>query len=266
MHNYKQLGERYVAQSIANSGTNPNSHSPTPSLFRSLWAEIYVAANIYSNPASKLKRRVGCMTPDVMPALESGTDAGTSRVLQAVPRYIRFGPFQIDQQREEVTQNGSRIKLQGKVYQVLLALLEKPGEVVTREELRQHLWPAEKQVNYDANVNTTVNKLRQTLGDSSDRPLYVETIPRKGYCFVAQSEFSDHPAAPHPPATVSTTTSAGESVPTQPQQQSTGEGKRVDSSFWVTLGMIGLILAGMLLGAGIATLWNMHIAPVNPWP
>jgi DNA-binding winged helix-turn-helix (wHTH) protein len=203
-----------------------------------------------------------------MPALESETDAGTSRVLQAVPRYIRFGPFQIDQQREEVTRNGLRIKLQGKVYQVLLALLEKPGEVVTREELRQHLWPAETQVNYDANVNTTVNKLRQTLGDSSDKPLYVETIPRKGYCFRAQPEFSDHPATSHPPATVSTTSSAGESVPTQTQERHapTGEGKRVDSSFWITLGMIGLVLAGMLLGAGIATLWNTHMAPVNPWP
>jgi DNA-binding winged helix-turn-helix (wHTH) protein len=217
-------------------------------------------------PRLSLEEKVGCMTPDVMPALESETDAGTSRVSQAVPRYIRFGPFQIDQQREEVTQNGSRIKLQGKVYQVLLALLEKPGEVVTREELRQRLWPAETQVNYDANVNTTVNKLRQTLGDSSDKPLYVETIPRKGYCFMAQPEFSDHPKTSYPPATVSTTTSAGESIPTQPQQRLSGEGKRVESSFWITLGMIGLVLAGMLLGAGIATLWNTHIAPINPWP
>ncbi len=203
------------------------------------------------------------MTPDVMTALESGTDAGTGPVLQAMPRYIRFGPFQIDQQREEVTQNGSRIKLQGKVYQALLALLEKPGEVVTREELRQHLWPAETQVNYDANVNTTVNKLRQTLGDSSDKPLYVETIPRKGYCFMLQPEFSDHPATSHQPTTVSTTTSAGESLP---RNALTGEGKRIDSSFWVTLGMIGLVLGGMLLGAGIATLWNTHMAPINPWP
>src|SRR5258708_36104236 len=206
------------------------------------------------------------MTPYVMPAVEIGTDAGTSRVLQAVPRYIRFGPFQIDQQREEVTQNGWRIKLKGKVYQALLAFLEKPGEVVTREELRQHLWPAETQVNYDANVNTTVNTRRQTLGDSSDKPLYVETIPRKGYCFMAQAEFSDHAATSHLRATVSATTSAGESVPTQPQRRPTSEGKRVDSSFWVTLGMIGLVLAGMLLGAGIATLWNTHMAPVTPWP
>jgi DNA-binding winged helix-turn-helix (wHTH) protein len=208
------------------------------------------------------------MTPYVMPTLESGTDGGTVRVLPTGPRYIRFGAFQIDKQREEVTQNGSRLKVQGKVYQVLLALLEKPGEVVTREELRQRLWPAEALVNYDANVNTTVNKLRQTLGDSSDMPLYVETIPRKGYCFVAQPEFSERPAPSHPRATVATTTSAGGLASTQPQEREStaGEAKLMDSSFWMTLGVIGLVLAGMLLGAGIATLWNTHLAPVNPWP
>jgi len=208
------------------------------------------------------------MTPNAVPTLESGTDVETGRVPPAAPRYIRFGAFQIDQQREEVTQNGTRLKLQGKVYQALLALVEKPGEVVTREELRQRLWAAETQVNYDANVNTTVNKLRQTLGDSSDKPLYVETIPRKGYCFVAHPEFSDHPAPWHARPTVSTTTSAGESFSTPPQQRQAAAGgtKWADSSFWVTLGVIGLILAGMILGAGIATLWNTHLAPVNPWP
>jgi DNA-binding winged helix-turn-helix (wHTH) protein len=208
------------------------------------------------------------MTPDVMPTLEGGTDAGTSRVLQAGLRYIRFGSFQIDQQREEVTQNGSRLKLQGKVYQVLLALLEKPGEVVTREELRQRLWPAETLVNYDANVNTTVNKLRQTLGDSSDKPLYVETIPRKGYCFVAQPEFSEHLATSHSLMTMSTMPAgpATGQASAEPRHAPSGVAKPVDSSFWVTLGVIGLVLAGMLLGAGIATLWNTHMAPVNPWP
>ena len=208
------------------------------------------------------------MKLDVMPTLEGGTDAGTSQVLQAGPRYIRFGSFQIDQQREEVTQNGSRLKLQGKVFQILLALLEKPGEVVTREELRQRLWPAETLVNYDANVNTTVNKLRQTLGDSSDKPLYIETVPRKGYCFVGQPEFSDHLATSHPLTTISTTPAAAATgrASADPRHAPSGDPKAADSSFWVTLGVIGLVLAGMLLGAGIATLWNAHMAPVNPWP
>jgi DNA-binding winged helix-turn-helix (wHTH) protein len=208
------------------------------------------------------------MKPDVVPTLEGGTDAGSNQALQVGSRYIRFGSFQLDQQREEVTQNGSRLKLQGKVYQVLLALLEKPGEVVMREELRQRLWPAETLVNYDANVNTTVNKLRQTLGDSSDKPLYIETIPRKGYCFVAQPEFSNHPVTSHPLATMSTTPAASATghASAEPRHAPSGHPRLVDSSFWVTLGVIGLVLAGMLLGAGIATLWNTHMAPVNPWP
>jgi DNA-binding winged helix-turn-helix (wHTH) protein len=136
------------------------------------------------------------MTPEVMPMLDAGGPPNSLRTTLATARYIRFGPLQIDQQRQEVTRNGTRLKLQGKVYQVLLALLEKPGEVVTREELRQRLWPADTHVNYDANVNTTVNKLRQALGDSSDKPLYIETVPRRGYCFVMQPEMSEHPAAP----------------------------------------------------------------------
>jgi len=80
------------------------------------------------------------------------------------------------------------MRLPGKVFQTLVALLEKPGEVVTREVLRERLWPEGTFVNYDANVNTTVNKLRLALGDSSDSPSYIETIPRIGYCFVGQVE------------------------------------------------------------------------------
>jgi DNA-binding winged helix-turn-helix (wHTH) protein len=204
------------------------------------------------------------MAPDAMPTLETGMEVEAGRI--PAPRYIRFGPFQIDQQREEVTHNGSRLKLQGKVYQVLLALLEKPGEVVTREELRQRLWP-DALVNYDANVNTTVNKLRQMLGDSPDKPIYVETIPRKGYCFVGRPEFSDQAAASQPGAASATNPSSEADQARAGQRQAFPFGSRLaDSSFWVTLGVLGLVLAGMLLGAGIATLWNTHLAPLNPWP
>jgi DNA-binding winged helix-turn-helix (wHTH) protein len=135
------------------------------------------------------------MSPEVISMLEPDEPATSDRTLLSSGRYVLFGPFRIDQQRQEVTRDGSRLKLQGKVYQVLLTLLEKPGDVVTREELRVRLWPADTHVNYDANVNTTVNKLRQALGDSSDKPLYIETIPRKGYCFLLQPEVSDE--SPH---------------------------------------------------------------------
>lgn len=175
---------------------------------------------------------------------------------------MRFGPFQVDQQRQEVTKNGSRLKLQGKVYQVLVALLEKPGEVVTREELRQRLWPADTHVNYDANVNTTVNKLRQALGDSTDKPLYIETIPRKGYCLVVASEGSDVSPAPLAPNVVS----EGASSTASPSAVTVLTAPR--SGFWVPLGVVGLILAGMLLGAGITitTLVLGHFAQATRWP
>jgi DNA-binding winged helix-turn-helix (wHTH) protein len=179
--------------------------------------------------------------------------AGPGRVLTLTSRYIRFGPFQVDQHRQEVSKNGARLKLQGKVYQVLLALIEKQGEVVTRDELRFRLWPADTHVNYDANVNTTVNKLRQALGDSSEKPLYIETIPRKGYCLVVQPEFADTPVAVIPAAPQASTNR-------KPHSDTASSAK---TDIWITLGIIGLIVAGMLLGAGIAKLWIRQFAPVT---
>jgi len=200
------------------------------------------------------------MTPEVIAMREAEPENLAPTILSS-GRYIHFGPFQIDQQRQEVSKGGSRLKLQGKVYQVLLALLEKPGEVVTREELRQRLWPAETHVNYDANVNTTVNKLRQALGDSPDKPLYIETIPRKGYCLVVQPDVTNKPesAAAMVPAVAPQQTVA-------PITESVAGSTFSKSDMWVTLGIIGLILAGMLLGAGITSLWIRHFTPINPWP
>ena len=152
--------------------------------------------------------------------------------------------------------NGIRLKLQGKVYQTLLTLLEKPGEVVTREELRTRLWPADTHVNYDANVNTTVNKLRIALGDSSDKPLYIETIPRKGYSLLVQPEISDRVGNTH--AVQNGAHREGEET-TFPR----GLFKLSKSDLWVVLCAIGLILTGMLLGAGIMRFWMSHSSPAS---
>jgi DNA-binding winged helix-turn-helix (wHTH) protein len=198
------------------------------------------------------------MSPEVISMREPDEPTTSERVLLTSGRYVHFGPFRIDQQRQEVTRNGSRLKLQGKVYQVLLTLLEKPGEVVTREELRIRLWPADTHVNYDANVNTTVNKLRQALGDSSDKPLYIETIPRKGYCLLVHTEVTDK----SPQTYLAQSESAAVAAPDS--SASSGSLVLSKSNVWVVLGVIGLILAGMLLGAGITRLWINHVAPTAP--
>ena len=200
------------------------------------------------------------MAPNVIPTLESLMEEPAHVTPPASPRFIRFGPFQVDQQRQEVVRDGSRLKLQGKVYQVLVALLEKSGEVVTREELRQRLWPADTHVNYDANVNTTVNKLRQVLGDSTDKPLYIETIPRKGYCLVVHPEATDIPLVPVHASPEVESAAVARGVP---ERVSTSR-----SGFWVPIGVVGLILAGMLLGAGITitTLLVGHFAQATRWP
>jgi DNA-binding winged helix-turn-helix (wHTH) protein len=201
------------------------------------------------------------MSPEVISMREPDEPTTSERMLLASGRYVLFGPFRVDQHRQEVTRNGARLKLQGKVYQVLLTLLEKPGEVVTREELRTRLWPADTHVNYDANVNTTVNKLRQALGDSSDKPVYIETIPRKGYCLLVQPEVSDKP----PQISHAQSQSTTDVAPVGPSAALTPAAfKFSKSDLWIVLGVIGLILAGMLLGAGITRLWIYHSVHASP--
>jgi DNA-binding winged helix-turn-helix (wHTH) protein len=196
------------------------------------------------------------MTTGVVPmqARYDPTSAESSSLSSG--RYIRLGPFQIDQQRQEITKNGEKLKLQGKVYRVLMTLLEKPGEVVTREELRQRLWPAETYVNYDANVNTTVNKLRLALGDSSDRPIYIETIPRKGYCLLVQPEISATPTM------VTTLVSEPGDLPVNLSENGDA---RPRAAMWNVVVIIGLLFLGILLGATLTRLWISHFAPTGPW-
>jgi len=101
------------------------------------------------------------------------------------PRVVRFGVFDVDMQARQLCKAGLRVKLQDQPFQVLAALLERPGEVVTREELRQRLWPADTFVDFDLSLNGALKKLRYALGDVADSPTFIETIPRRGYRFIA---------------------------------------------------------------------------------
>ncbi len=104
-------------------------------------------------------------------------------------RVVRFGSFELALGSRELRKQGLRIKLQDQPLAVLCLLLEHPGEVVPREEIRQKVWAADTFVDFDVGVNNAVKKLRQALGDSADAPRYIETIPRRGYRFLAPVEF-----------------------------------------------------------------------------
>jgi cholera toxin transcriptional activator len=105
-------------------------------------------------------------------------------------RFVRFGVFEVDLTAGELRKNGMKLRLQGQPFQVLAVLLERPGQVVTREELQQKLWPSDTFVDFDHSLNTAVNKVREVLSDSASNPRYVETLARRGYRFIApvQSE------------------------------------------------------------------------------
>src|SRR5437763_14142466 len=99
------------------------------------------------------------------------------------PQVVRFGVFEVDLRAGELRKRGVRIRLQEQPLQVLAVLLEQPGQLVTREELKQKLW-AGTIVDFDHSINTTINKLREALGDSADTPRFIETLPRRGYRFI----------------------------------------------------------------------------------
>jgi DNA-binding winged helix-turn-helix (wHTH) protein len=177
---------------------------------------------------------------------------------KAAERYLCFGQFQVDLQREELFKEGSRVRIGSKVFQVLLALVERPGETVTREALRARLWPGDTFVNYDANVNTTVNKLRLVLGDSPEKPMYVETIPRQGYCFLGTVERGNELLQTSGVLTIAAP-DAVDGLAAQPEVSSIIARKIISGRFAAlfTNGWgAAILLCGVLIGVGIVLL--MH--------
>ncbi len=101
-----------------------------------------------------------------------------------VTRY-RFGPFELDPEEGALSRNGIRVRLQDLPYRLLLMLVERPGEIVTREEVRQRLWPENTFVEFDNSLGVAIRKVRESLNDNAEAPNYVATIPRRGYRFIA---------------------------------------------------------------------------------
>ncbi|HST08871.1 MAG TPA: winged helix-turn-helix domain-containing protein [Terriglobales bacterium] len=123
------------------------------------------------------------------------------------PPVVRFADFEVDVRVGELRKHGRRLRLQEQPLRVLAMLLDRPGELVSREELRLSLWPADTFVDFDHGLNSAVARLREKLNDSAEAPRYVETVPRKGYRFIGQVqelEPEPAPASPSPPTTVQT--------------------------------------------------------------
>src|ERR1700758_4544567 len=101
---------------------------------------------------------------------------------------VRFGAFELDRDAGELRRQGARLKWQQQPLQMLQVLRQRPGEVVTREELQQKIWPSDTFVDFDHGINNAIKRLREALGDTADTPLYIETLPRRGYRFIGKIE------------------------------------------------------------------------------
>src|SRR5437868_1560493 len=129
------------------------------------------------------------------------------------PTIARFGAFELDVRTGELRKHGAKVRLGRQPIQILQILLERPGEIVTREELQRRLWPSDVFVDFDSGLNTAANRLRIALGDSAENPRYIETLARVGYRFIAPIEVvepieivepTSSPAEPRPQARRST--------------------------------------------------------------
>src|SRR5438445_828815 len=106
----------------------------------------------------------------------------------------RFGPYELDLDAGEVRENGRRVKLQPQPFKLLVLLTSRPGSLIRREEIRTELWPEGTFVDFDQSVNFAVKQIRDAFGDSANQPVYLETVPRQGYRFVAPVDTGSAPA------------------------------------------------------------------------
>ncbi len=174
----------------------------------------------------------------VSSAYSIGVAAGMERSQVPTDR-VRFGAFELDLRAGELYRNDEKIKLQEQPFQILCVLLEKPGEVVTREELHERIWPADTFVDFDHGLYTAITKLRQALRDSSEHPRYIETLSRRGYRFIAPVEGR----SVVPAAGDATALPSQEAASPQPSARSAVQPKRRRGSISAGVAVAGLALA-----------------------
>lgn len=172
---------------------------------------------------------------------------------------IRFSVFELDLKAGELRRNGSKIRLQEQPFQILVSLLEHPGEVVTRDELRSKLWPADTFVDFDHSLNAAIRRLRDALGDSADTPRFVETVARRGYRFIA-------PVTPTTAVELATTvqlaSSEQESAPAA--RRETGPGATVVSSRRERKWRFAIAIAAVLIAAILVGVYFVRRSSEQP--
>lgn len=172
---------------------------------------------------------------------------------------IRFGAFEVDVQDRELRHNGEKVKLQDKPFQILMLLMAEPRKLVTREELRRSLWPADTFVDFDAGLNTAIRKLRDALQDEAKAPQFVETVQRHGYRFIAPVELVvSGKESPEPSAVIAPSSSAAREIlaGSDARGRSEAQGGRKSRNRFGSL----LAPAGMLTAAALVLLVGLNVA------
>ena len=179
-------------------------------------------------------------------------------MLEQVPnsQLVLFGAFEVDLRLGELRKNGIRVKLTGQPFQILAILLEHPGDLVTREQLQRRLWPADTFVDFDRGLNSAINRVREALGDSAENPRFVETLPRRGYRFIAPLVDSRSPRATLPAA--ESNVNPGQTVTRSGTLPVSGarEPRPVSRQFKALLGGLS-ILAVLVVAVAVAVLTKL---------
>lgn len=169
-------------------------------------------------------------------------------------RVIRFSVFEIDRDSGELFKQGRKIKLQGQPFELLVALLDRPGEVLSREELRQKVWPTDTAGDFDHGLNRAVNKVREALGDAAETPRFIETLPRRGYRFIAPIE-KEPPGVPSPVDVPAAARLPPDAPPTPPPAPDASARKSRSTRNWFA--WVGTA-AAVILVAGAGVLYYRH--------
>src|SRR5579863_6034652 len=183
--------------------------------------------------------------------------AKPNRPMESLPSnsVVRFGTYEVSLQSGEVRKAGLRIRVQQQPMKLLEILLEHPGEVVTREQLRGRVWPNESFGDFDQALNIAIGKLRSALGDSAENPRFIETLPKRGYRFIADVSVLDANARPGRPESVAGDLPGSQEKNTEPGHKPQGTGLAVSPTrrLWQTRGVI--VASALVLSLSLLSVW-----------